>query len=148
VFSTARRRIAFAVFSAFAITLGVAGCGRLDMVTATPLHANIVVSLPNGYGVVEGGIIGCYDFGGNTSPPVYHAGTVTAYRGAVVSANQAPFRSSVVRAGAEYTFVLPQGTYVIVGHDPSTDLSPLPSAEVTVLNNSLTIQDLQYYGCI
>ena len=118
------------------------------MVEATPLHATIVVALPDGDGVVEGGIIGCYDFGGNTTPPVYQAGTVTAYRGLVASANQVPIRSTAVRAGGEYEFVLPQGTYVIVGDDPSTTLSPLPSARVTVVSGSFTIQDLQYYGCI
>jgi hypothetical protein len=127
---------------AVAIMLGLAGCAsQLAIVEATPSHATIAVSLPRGDGAVEGGIVACYDFGGNTSPPKFQAGFVEV-------SNAVSVRSSVVPAGGEYTFVLPQGTYVIVGDDPATTLSPLPSEEVTVVSGEVTIQDLQYYGCI
>lgn len=59
---------------------------------------------------------------------------------------QASFTQALVPPGGTYTFNLPPGTYVLVGHWTGSNLSP-PTATVTVTTGKITHQDLDYETC-
>jgi hypothetical protein len=100
-------------------------------------------------GAVVGGIARCYDLGPPAgTPPTYIAGKIEVYRGEKREDEQRPIESVTVADNAKYTLELPPGLYVLIGTGSGTTLWPPPQAAVIVIMGQITLQDLDYQGCM
>jgi uncharacterized membrane protein len=98
-------------------------------------------------GTVTGGIYRCSAVPPSISrPPTPVAGTVEVFTDQSGTVGQASLTQALVADGGTYTFKLPPGTYVLVGHGTDNNLSP-PTATVTVTTGKVTHQDVAYGQC-
>jgi hypothetical protein len=126
------------VVGTLAMSAAIVGCA--PSVPAPTLTA----PLPAATGAIVGGIYRCFALSG---PPTRVAGSVDVFAGDHLTANQPTTVQSVVAEGGTYTFILPPGKYVLIGHWAGSNLSP-PMVTVTVTSGQITRQDLDYQGCM
>jgi hypothetical protein len=124
-----------------ASALAMAGC-------TSPPSSGAPSAFPSGTGVVIGGIEACHDLSAPPTDPQFVPGTVDVFRGDRVTPHEATLATEVVATGGIYSFLLAAGRYVVVANAPTVGFSQLPSATITVSAGQVTMQDLQYYGCI
>jgi hypothetical protein len=106
-----------------------------------------VNALASDSGAVVGGIYRCFGLPESISgPPTRVAGIVDVFAGNRIATSQPKFAEESVAAGGTYTFDLPPGTYVLIGHWTGSNLSP-PMATVTVTSGTVTSRNLDYVGC-
>jgi hypothetical protein len=139
-----------ALFSALMISAALAGCtSTSSRATASPRGLGLNLGMPVGAadGTVTGGIYRCSAAPPSLSaPPTRVAGTVDVFTDQSGIVGGASFTQAIVTDGVTYTFKLPPGTYVLVGHWTGSNLSP-PSATVTVTTGKITHQNLVYELC-
>jgi hypothetical protein len=138
------------LFSALAFSAALAGCTSTSLrPTASPAGLGLNLGMPVAAfdGTVTGGIYRCSALPPSlTRPPTRVAGTVDVFTDQSGTVGQASFTQALVTTGGTYTFKLPPGTYVLVGHWTGSNLSP-PTATVTVTTGKIAHQDLDYQTC-
>jgi hypothetical protein len=138
------------LFSALALSAALAGCtSNTPRPTANPHGLGLNLGMPVAAfdGTVTGGIYRCSALPPQlTGPPTRVAGTVDVFTDQGGVQSQTSFTQALVPDGGTYTFKLPPGTYVLVGHATDSNLSP-PIATVTVTTGKVTHQDLAYEQC-
>lgn len=138
------------LFSALVFSAAIAGCTSTSpRATASPAGLGLNLGMPVATfdGTVTGGIYRCSALPPQLSaPPTRVAGTVDVFTDQSGTVGQASFTQALVTTGGTYTFTLPPGTYVLVGHWTGSNPSP-PTATVTVTTGKITHQDLDYQTC-
>jgi hypothetical protein len=131
-------------------TAALAGCtssGPRSTSSTPPAGLNLGMPVYADTGTVVGGIYRCSALPPSISvPPTRVAGTVDVFSDEGGVPGPAPFTQAIVAAGGTFTFKLPPGTYVLVGHWTGSNLSP-PTATAIVTTGKITHQDLRYQQC-
>jgi hypothetical protein len=138
------------LLSVLVIAAALAGCtSNHSHPSASPSGVGLNLGMPvfAADGTVTGGIYPCSATPPELSaPPTPIAGTVEVFTDQSGIQGQASFTQALVADGGTYTFKLPPGTYVLVGHATDSNLSP-PTATLTVTTGKVTHQDLTYEQC-
>jgi hypothetical protein len=138
------------LLSVVVISAALAGCtSNHPSPTASRSGQGLNLGMPifAADGTVAGGIYPCSATPPELSaPPTPIAGIVDVFTDQSGIQGQTSFTQAFVTDGGTYTFKLPPGTYVLVGHATGSNLSP-PTATVTVTTGKVTHQDLTYELC-
>jgi hypothetical protein len=142
-----RRLVLFCCMAFSAALTGCVSNHPHPTASGTGLGLNLGMPVAASDGTVTGGIYRCSALPPSlTGPPTRVAGTVDVFTDQSGTVGGASFTQALVTDGGTYTFKLPPGTYVLVGHWTGSNLSP-PTATVTVTTGKITHQNLVYEQC-